>query len=90
MKASLIFCSTSHSINVQKVSLTAHSIDPDLQNRLVESVRFEMHNSRNHGCRRANFRVHERMTNGIMSKRVALFNNSIRAQGCYLAVVRFA
>lgn len=56
MKASLIFSSTSHSINVQKVGLllTAYTplTDKDLQNCSGESVRPEVYDSRNREHRR--------------------------------------
>jgi Ras family len=58
MKASLIFSSTSHGINVQKVPsssipVSQHSNSPsDLQNRSLQSFRPPMHYSRNRKRRR--------------------------------------
>ena len=60
MKASLIFSSTSHSINVQKVrvtSLSAVETDTDsaidLQDCLVQGIRSQVHDTRNRKRRRA-------------------------------------
>lgn len=54
MRAALIFSSTSHSINVQKVRHTSFVITgagsdcfADLQDRTIQSLRPKMHNSRN-------------------------------------------
>jgi len=61
MRASLIFSSTSHSINVQKVRThpethphDSHTnlIAADIQDRTFESLRPEMHYSRDRECRR--------------------------------------
>jgi hypothetical protein len=72
MKASLIFCSTSHSINVQKVlsALTYRRSDfaADLQNCLVKSIRLEVYHPRNFGRRRTHIRVHGRMINSFVAK----------------------
>jgi hypothetical protein len=65
MKASLIFCSTSHSINVQKVK--PKSIPPltlDFQSRLIQGIRFEMYNPRNIHHRRTHIRIPERIKKG--------------------------
>lgn len=59
MRAALIFSSTSHSINVQKVvtvpgSWRVQSANwTDLQNCPIQSVRLEMHDPRNRKRRRA-------------------------------------
>jgi molybdenum cofactor biosynthesis enzyme MoaA len=50
MKASLIFSSTSHSINVQKVRIAGGEeysplIATDLQNCVVKSLRLEVHDT---------------------------------------------
>lgn len=59
MRASLIFSSTSHSINVQKVSTHpemhhrhANMIPTDIQDRTLKSLRPEMYYSRDRECRR--------------------------------------
>lgn len=67
MKASLIFSSTSHSINVQKVG--CHSISVlrlyadqiDFQNCSVQSIRPKMYNSRDRECRRTAASVQKRL-----------------------------
>ena len=57
MRASLIFSSTSHSINVQKVSqpclalIVALTLTADIQNRPLESLRPQVYNTRDRECR---------------------------------------
>lgn len=57
MRASLIFSSTSHSINVQKVSqsclalIVALTFTADIQNRPLESLRPQVYNTRDRECR---------------------------------------
>jgi hypothetical protein len=60
MRASLIFSSTSHSINVQKVIMSTCFDESaflltiaDLQDCALESLRLEMHHSRDRKCWRA-------------------------------------
>lgn len=61
MRASLIFSSTSHSINVQKVSQYASTCTTrmeakeslDFQNSFIQGIRSEMHHSRDREHRRA-------------------------------------
>lgn len=57
MRAALIFSSTSHSINVQKVVQTLLSAIqltiPDLQDCSFQSIRLKVYNSRNRKRRRA-------------------------------------
>jgi len=63
MKASLIFSSTSHSINIQKVGLwefgcfmkawSSNLLHLDIQDRVVEVVRSEVYDTRNRAGRRA-------------------------------------
>jgi len=62
MKASLIFSSTSHSINIQKVSFWElgcslrawqFNLCLDIQNRVIEVIRSEVYDTRNRAGRRA-------------------------------------
>ena len=60
MKASLIFSSTSHSINVQKVcvrtlaiSVILLTVPLDIQDCALQSFRPKVHHSRDRGCGRA-------------------------------------
>ena len=69
MKASLIFSSTSHSINVQKVgnlpvqARICADLVSDIQDRAIESVRPQVHDSRD--------RKHWRATSPLPGRLVA-------------------
>jgi hypothetical protein len=69
MKASLIFSSTSHSINVQKVRIVEIGdctplISSDLQNCAVKSLRPQVYDTRDRKRRRAAFALPSRLVVG--------------------------